>query len=412
MKIRDFLDFNKENKYANSTFSLKKVKLLRLVILLSLVYSVLLALTDYFGITEHIDYRFELMSIYAVCNAILLYFSSKSVKYGRDDTIMLYIVLILALAVFTITMVIYPESEIRIMWYFFTIMIAYYVGGKNIGHLTAIASIVILFTINKYYHLDFNSTTKSSIIIGILFISQISNYFVNILDQNEKELYDYQNNLEDMIEDGLKEIRDLNEEITDTQKEVVFTMGSIGETRSKETGNHVKRVAEYSKILALGYGLSEDEAELLRTASPMHDIGKVGIPDNILKKPARFTPEEFEVMKTHAQLGYNMLKHSKRPILNTASIVAYQHHERWDGKGYPQGLKTENIHIFGRITAVADVFDALGSKRVYKDAWDDDKIFKLFKEEKGKQFDPQLVDIFFNHLDEILTIRDKFVDIK
>jgi HD-GYP domain-containing protein (c-di-GMP phosphodiesterase class II) len=412
MKIKDFLDFNKENKYANSTFSLKKVKLLRLVILLSLVYSILLAFTDYFGITEHIDYRFELMSIYAVCNTILLYFSSKSVKYGRDDTIMLYIVLILALTVFTITMVIYPESEIRIMWYFFTIMIAYYVGGRKIGHLTAIASIIILFTINKYYHLDFNSTTKSSIIIGILFISQISNYFVNILDQNEKELYDYQNNLEDMIEDGLKEIRDLNEEITDTQKEVVFTMGSIGETRSKETGNHVKRVAEYSKILALGYGLSEDEAELLRTASPMHDIGKVGIPDNILKKPARFTPEEFEVMKTHAQLGYNMLKHSKRPILNTAAIVAYQHHERWDGKGYPQGLKAEEIHIFGRITAVADVFDALGSKRVYKEAWDDDKIFKLFKEERGKQFDPQLIDIFFDHLDEILTIRDKFADVK
>jgi len=412
MKIKDFLDFNKENKYANSTFSLKKVKLLRLVILLSLVYSILLAFTDYFGITEHIDYRFELMSIYAVCNTILLYFSSKSVKYGRDDTIMLYIVLILALTVFTITMVIYPESEIRIMWYFFTIMIAYYVGGRKIGHLTAIASIIILFTINKYYHLDFNSTTKSSIIIGILFISQISNYFVNILDQNEKELYDYQNNLEDMIEDGLKEIRDLNEEITDTQKEVVFTMGSIGETRSKETGNHVKRVAEYSKILALGYGLSEDEAELLRTASPMHDIGKVGIPDNILKKPARFTPEEFEVMKTHAQLGYNMLKHSKRPILNTAAIVAYQHHERWDGKGYPRGLKAEEIHIFGRITAVADVFDALGSKRVYKDAWDDDKIFKLFKEERGKQFDPQLIDIFFDHLDEILTIRDKFADVK
>ena len=400
------------NKYADSTYSIKKVKLLKLVIVLSLVYSTLLALLDFFGITEPIPYRFELMSIYALCNLVLLYFSQKSIKYGADDTLMLNIVLVLALVVFTITMVVYPKSEIRIMWYLFTIMIAYYVGGRTTGHIVAIASIVILFSINYIYHLEFNSTTKSSIIIGILFISQISNYFVNILDQNEKELFDYQHNLEDMIEEGLKEIAQLNEEITDTQKEVVFTMGSIGESRSKETGNHVKRVAEYSKILALACGKTEEEAELLKMASPMHDIGKVAIPDDILKKPGRLTQEEFEVMKTHAQLGYDMLKMSQRPILHTASIVAYQHHERWDGKGYPRGLKGEEIHLYGRITAIADVFDALGSKRVYKPAWEDEKIFNLFKEEAGHQFDPKLIELFFENLDEILKVRDKFSDIK
>jgi response regulator RpfG family c-di-GMP phosphodiesterase len=215
-----------------------------------------------------------------------------------------------------------------------------------------------------------------------------------------------------MIEEGLKEIADLNKEIEDTQKEVVFTMGSIGESRSKETGNHVKRVAEYSKVLALAYGLSEDEAELLRTASPMHDIGKVAIPDAVLKKPGRLDKDEFEIMKTHAQLGYEMLKMSHRPILHTASIVAYEHHERWDGKGYPRGLKGEQIHIYGRITAIADVFDALGSKRVYKPAWDDEKIFNLFKEERGKQFDPKLVDLFFENIDKFLEIRDRFADVK
>ncbi len=400
------------HKYANSTYSLKKIKLLRLVIILSLVYSTLLALLDFFQLTPHIEYRLELMSIYAVCNAILLYFSLKSKNYGKDDVVMVNTVLILALIVFTTTMVIYPLNEIRIMWYFFTIMIAYYVGGKKTGHIVAISSIIILFSINSIFNLELDATTKANIVIGILFISQMSNYFVNILDQNEKELYDYQNNLEDMIEAGLKEIADLNEEITDTQKEVVFTMGAIGESRSKETGNHVKRVAEYSKVLALAYGMDEDEAELLRTASPMHDIGKVAIPDSILKKPARLTKEEFDVMKTHTTLGHEMLKHSNRPILHTASIVSYEHHERWDGKGYPQGLKTDETHIYGRITAIADVFDALGSTRVYKPAWDDEKIFSLFKEERGHQFDPKIVDLFFENKEQLIAIRDKFSDSK
>ncbi|MCW8894734.1 HD domain-containing phosphohydrolase [Sulfurimonas sp.] len=202
----------------------------------------------------------------------------------------------------------------------------------------------------------------------------------------------------------------LAQEIEDTQKEVVFTMGAIGESRSKETGNHVKRVAEYSKILALAYGLSEEKAELLKQASPMHDIGKIAIPDAILNKPGKFTNSEFEIMKRHAELGHSMIKNSDRPLLQAASIVAYEHHERWDGKGYPQGLKAETIHIYGRITAIADVFDALGSDRVYKKAWNDMEIFNLFKEEKGKQFDPELVDIFFENLNKIIEVREEFKD--
>ena len=207
-------------------------------------------------------------------------------------------------------------------------------------------------------------------------------------------------------------LKELNKEIEDTQKEIIFTMGAIGESRSKETGNHVKRVAEYSKILALKYGMSEYDAEMLKQASPMHDIGKVAIPDAILNKPARFTPEEFEIMKDHAQLGYDMLKVSHRHLLKIASIVAYEHHEKWDGTGYPRGIKGEDIHILGRITALADVFDALGSSRIYKPAWDDEKIFKLFKEESGKHFDPKLIDIFFDNLEQFLDIRNSLKDIK
>lgn len=213
------------------------------------------------------------------------------------------------------------------------------------------------------------------------------------------------------MDHALNEITDLNQEIEETQREVVFTMGSIGESRSKETGNHVKRVAEYSKLLAYYYGLSEEESEMLKQASPMHDIGKVAIPDAVLNKPGRFDEEERRIMDTHAALGYEMLKHSHRTLLQAAAIVAYEHHEKWNGSGYPRGLRGEEIHIYGRITALADVFDALGSDRVYKMAWDDEKIFTLFKEERGRHFDPQLIDIFFEHLDEFLAIRETFKDI-
>jgi len=203
----------------------------------------------------------------------------------------------------------------------------------------------------------------------------------------------------------------LTHEIAQTQKEVVFTMGAVGESRSKETGNHVKRVAEYSKILALACGMDEAEAELLKQASPMHDIGKIAIADSILNKPAKFTKSEYEIMMQHTVLGHSMIKNSKRKLLQAASIVAHQHHEKYNGTGYPQGLNGEEIHIYGRITAIADVFDALGSDRVYKKAWDDELIFDMFKKERGEHFDPYLIDLFFDNLDKFLEIREQFKDV-
>ena len=202
----------------------------------------------------------------------------------------------------------------------------------------------------------------------------------------------------------------LHTELEDTQKEIIHRMGEVGETRSKETGYHVKRVAEYSKLLATLLGLGEKNSKLIYSASPMHDIGKVGIPDSILKKPGKLDEQEWKIMKTHSKLGYNILKKSKRNILKAAAIVAYSHHEKWDGSGYPNALVGEKIHIFGRITAIADVFDALGSDRCYKKAWELDKILELFKAERGKQFDPSLVDIFLENIDKFLEIRDKFQD--
>jgi len=206
------------------------------------------------------------------------------------------------------------------------------------------------------------------------------------------------------------ELLALTIEIEETQKEVVFTMGAIGESRSKETGNHVKRVAEYTYLLAKFYGLPEKECDMLKQASPMHDIGKVAIPDAVLNKPGRFNDEERAIMDTHAQLGYDMLKSSKRSLMKMAATVAYEHHEKWNGTGYPNKTSGEDIHIYGRITALADVFDALGSARVYKPAWDDERIFKMFKEERGEHFDPKLIDIFFDKLDQFLEIRDNMKD--
>ncbi len=202
----------------------------------------------------------------------------------------------------------------------------------------------------------------------------------------------------------------LHKEIEDTQKEIIYKMGEVGESRSQETGNHVKRVAEYSRLLALLCGLSEKNAKLLFIASPMHDIGKVAIPDSILKKQGKLTKEEWIIMRSHSEIGYEILKDSNRPILKAAALVSYRHHEKWDGSGYPNGLKGEDIHIFGRITALADVFDALGSDRCYKKAWSLEKILKLFEKEKGRHFDPELVDIFLKNLDKFLLIRDKFQD--
>ncbi len=213
--------------------------------------------------------------------------------------------------------------------------------------------------------------------------------------------------LEKYRQDIEKELSIATKEIIDTQKEVVYTMGAIGETRSKETGQHVKRVAEYSYLLAILYGLDEHEASILKQASPMHDIGKVGIPDNILNKPGKLEKEEFEVMKSHSLLGYEMLKHSNKEILKAAAVVAFEHHEKWDGTGYPRGLKGDEIHIFGRITAIADVFDALGHDRVYKKAWPLENILNLFKEGSGKHFDPNLINIFFDNLDKFLEIKEE-----
>ena len=204
---------------------------------------------------------------------------------------------------------------------------------------------------------------------------------------------------------------ELDNEIIETQRELVTTLGEVIEVRSKETGNHVKRVASISRLLGEKLEMDTMELKLLEAASPMHDVGKIGIPEKILHKRGPLTDTEYEVIKQHTSIGNEILNKSKRELLNTARIIASQHHERWDGTGYPYGLRGKNIHIYARITTLADIYDAVSSDRCYKKAWPEEKVFNYIKSEKGKIFDPRLVDLFFENIDEIRMIRRKYPSI-
>jgi response regulator RpfG family c-di-GMP phosphodiesterase len=202
----------------------------------------------------------------------------------------------------------------------------------------------------------------------------------------------------------------LQHEIEDTQREIVYRLSEAVEQRSTETGNHVKRVAFICYDLAKAYGLADDDAERLMFASPLHDVGKIGIPDAILNKPDSLQPDEWEIMKQHASIGYNILKDSKRATIKAGAIIARDHHERWDGSGYPDGKMGEQIHIYGRIVALADVYDALRHARCYKDAWPAEQVLDYVIKQSGKQFDPKLVEILRSRVDKIELILQKYPD--
>lgn len=202
----------------------------------------------------------------------------------------------------------------------------------------------------------------------------------------------------------------LREEMETAEREIILTLAESGELRSKETGQHVSRVAEYSALLGKLSGMPGDEVMRLKLAAPLHDIGKIAIPDSILLKPGPLNPDEWVTMRTHAELGFEILKHSGRRILKAAAVIAREHHEKWDGTGYPRGLSGGAIHPYGCITALADVFDALGSDRCYKKAWPLDDIMTHIDRESGRHFDPRLVQLFQKHQNQFLALRDKHRD--
>ena len=196
-------------------------------------------------------------------------------------------------------------------------------------------------------------------------------------------------------------------ELEDNQKEMIYMLTEIMEATSDETGKHIVRMAKASRLLAAYHpSLNEDDADIIFHAAPMHDIGKITIPSEILHKPDRYTEQEFEIMKRHTSNAYELLSKSQRRFMQAAAIIANEHHEKWDGTGYPRGLKATDIHIYGRIVAIADVFDALTHTRKYKDAWKIEDAVDYIKDHSGSQFDPELVDIFLEHLDEFLAISE------
>lgn len=194
-------------------------------------------------------------------------------------------------------------------------------------------------------------------------------------------------------------------EVESTQKDLLNIVGEAIESRSKETGYHVQRVAQMCELLAQKYGLDEEFVHAIRLASPLHDIGKLIIPEHILSNPGKLSDEDWQLMKTHALAGSQLLSQSSALISKVAARLAHYHHENWDGSGYPDGLCGESIPIEARIMAVADVFDSLGSKRCYKPAWDEEEIKAFFNENKGVKFEPQLVDILFENYDEFSAMR-------
>jgi len=199
-------------------------------------------------------------------------------------------------------------------------------------------------------------------------------------------------------------------EIEKTQKELLFIVGEAVEARSKETGSHVKRVALICELLAQKMGLEETFIDALRLAAPLHDLGKIAIPEQILHKPGKLVDDEWETMKTHAQVGGDILKKSTVSVSKLAARLAYSHHENWDGSGYPEGLAGKKIPIEARIMSIADVFDALGSKRCYKEPWSDEKIKAYILSEKNKKFDEALVNIMVDNFDEFVAIRARYPD--
>jgi len=200
----------------------------------------------------------------------------------------------------------------------------------------------------------------------------------------------------------------LNRELMSTQREIIATLGEVIETKSGETGKHVQRVGELARLLAGKIGMESEKRELLMFAAPLHDIGKVGISDKILKKPGKLTAEEYEIMKEHAQIGYNILKASQKSVLQLGARICLEHHEWWDGRGYPKGISGNKISIEARICSVADVLDALRSQRVYKDAIPLDEAMEVIHQGRSSQFDPELVDILFDSKEEVIEIYRSF----
>ena len=233
----------------------------------------------------------------------------------------------------------------------------------------------------------------------------------------QDEVKRYQAHLEAMCEERTATLRKALEHMADAQRmayqaqlETVERLAILAEYKDKVTGRHIQRMSEYSAVIARGLKLPPSEVELILHASRMHDVGKIAVPEAILRKPAELDTQEWKLMRQHSAIGSRILENSSSQILQAGKVIALNHHERWDGRGYPAGLIGSDIPLWGRICAVADVFDAVTSERPYKPAFSNEEALEILRDGKGKHFDPRVIDVFFDCLDEILAIQKKYKD--
>ncbi len=226
----------------------------------------------------------------------------------------------------------------------------------------------------------------------------------------ELENRDYQQHLEQKVARRTKQLRRALEKIRGASLDTIFRLSRAAEYRDEDTGAHIKRMSHYSAAVAGKMGLNEETVEIILYAAPMHDVGKIGIPDHILLKPGKLDTNEWAIMKQHTVIGAKILEGSEAEFIELAKVIALTHHEKWDGSGYPDRLRGSKIPLAGRITAIADVFDALTSKRPYKEPFSLEKSFDIIKEGRENHFDPKVVEAFFAVEDEILSIREKYKD--
>lgn len=228
----------------------------------------------------------------------------------------------------------------------------------------------------------------------------------------QKYMRDQNNILEQRVLERTQDLQQAHEALHESRLQIVRRLGRAAEYRDEETGLHIIRMSKVAALLGGQAGLDEEQCDLILNAAPMHDIGKIGIPDQVLLKPGKFEPKEWEIMKSHAQIGANILSGDDSDLIVMARDIAISHHEKWDGSGYPNGLKGEAIPIVGRITALADVFDALTSARPYKKAWSIEDAVSYLVEQSGKHFQPELVKHFQELLPDIIAINEEYAEPK
>lgn len=383
---------------------LSRKKALRAISALSYLYLPISMIANY--VNDRLNFVvlyafvFLALSVHSYC-----YSQHKSIEKGSNE------LLIIIYGMFLSFYFLGEQQTFDVLWVLtlplVTLVLSSYAMLKRwlIGYI-----LVTTFMIPMTYFfptlIRYDTFALFSLLWGGIFTSGIVLHYADIQRKLEDKIAHHNETLHARIREATSEISELNHSLEATQIEIVERLSTLAEFRSKETGAHVRRVGLYSKHLALLYGLEESTAKIIELAAPLHDIGKVGIEDSILHKPASLTSDEYERMKEHASIGETILSGSDKPLIQYACDISGAHHEKYDGTGYPKKLYGELIPISARIVAIADVFDALISRRAYKEGWDVEKIVEHFTEQKGKHFDPTLTQLFLDNISLFLKIYE------